>query len=238
MSIKRLFFDQTILKDKEVILSDEDIHYLVHVNRLHDQSFLHIFNATDGEWKAQLIQRSKRQYVIIPQEILRPSTEQKPIHFYCPLLKHEALNWLVEKATELGVTDFHFFISDHTVVNKANLERFQKIAKDAVQQSERFDMPNFHQPKSLKDYIHSWSDSYTYLVAYERTDRQRSNIQDFLSKPMDHFMIGPEGGFSKEEVELFYKKPFIECISLGNNILRAETAGIVLLGAFQALTKI
>ena len=138
---------------------------------------------------------------------------------------------LLEKITEIGVTEIIPIISQYTQQRKFNKEKAEQILIGASEQSGRLDVPKLHEVQVLEDFLNKYSYECKLIVADEDIKADKNNILSIQHSHKYAFLVGPEGGFSAVERELFKKYDFVESISLGKNILRSETAAIVLASA-------
>lgn len=230
----RLFVAASLKENERIFLTPRQSHYLLNVMRLTvGQNFL-IFNGEDGEFMAQISEIHKR----IVYLTIKTQTQQQPhpqtLNLLFAPLKGERLGFLIEKATELGVSDFIPIFTQHTVPSYINLERLEARAIEAVEQCERLIIPTVHESMNLEEMLNKWSPTEPLLVCEEREATQPLWEELKKEKNACSFLIGPEGGFSKEEKDLLKSKPFVRPVSLGSQILRAETAAIMSLCLFQA----
>lgn len=215
----RLYLTQGLNAGQIIELTKEQRHYLEKVLRFKSgQQFLG-FSETDGEWR---IIYEKPSYRCTEQT--RPPLPNTPSWLAFAPIKHDPMNFLIEKATELGVTDFQPILCERSNNHRFNIERLVKNTQEAAQQCERLDIPKIHHPLPLVDFLNKLPKDINWYAALERSDVGISNIQ----MPAG-FMIGPEGGWSTQERIMLEKH--VTPISLGKNILRAETAAIVCLSA-------
>lgn len=206
-----------------VVLSKEQSHYLINVLRLGKQDLVHIFNETLGEWQTTIKKVHKSQ---ISLHVLKQTriAEKTP---YCGLafapLKHDAMTFLIEKATELGITHLFPLQTHYSQTRRLPLERLQKNVQKASEQCERLDIPKIFNMQLFSTFLENWPCHQKLFVGLERSNSPLLK-EFFLKEPT--FLIGPEGGFSPEEIKLFDFYPFIQKISLGKRILKAETASL------------
>lgn len=200
-------------------MNKDQRHYLEKVLRFKQKEHFIGFNERDGEWK---IIFEKPQYRCISQ-IQEPVKTETCWLAFSPI-KHDPMNFLIEKATELGVTDLQPIICERTNNHRFNIERLTKNVIESSQQCERFDIPKVHKPLLLKDFLSTLSGEVHWYTALERSNMESIEVEFPVG-----FIIGPEGGWSMQE-QLMLKK-ITKSISLGKNILRAETAAIVCLSA-------
>lgn len=215
----RLYLTQSLKEGQIIELNKDQRHYLEKVLRFKQGDYFLGFNEKNGEWK---IVFHESQYCC--RELIRCAKKTETCWLAFSPIKHDPMSFLIEKATELGVTDLQPIICERTNSHRLNLERLEKNVMEAAQQCERFDLPKVHLPKQLKDFLNNLPNNVNWYAALER-----SALDSVKIKLPAGFIIGPEGGWSVQE-QLILKKHTTQ-ISLGNNILRAETAALVCLSA-------
>ena len=224
----RLFVSHP-LSEKEVIrLSESQTHYLLHVMRRQVGDTVSLFNGRDGEWTAVIQELTKKESRLSLTQKKRNQSPTEQI-ILCPaLIKKEPMDFVFQKATELGVSDIYPLITERTVVSKLNMERTQNLLIEAAEQCERLTVPTLHEPVKLSDLWQTLPQTVQPICLAERGEKQ---TPDFSGK-IYAFCIGPEGGWSPNELALFehHKTPFWH---LGDTILRAETAAIVSVACYR-----
>ncbi len=225
----RLCVTSSLAAEKAVTLDDKQIHYVLHVMRLSAGDSISLFNGRDGEWTAEIQTLTKKQGILIPTTQTKPQTTDKKV-ILCPaLIKKENMDFVLQKATELGVTDIWPIVTDRTVVRQLNRERAGALLREAAEQCERLTVPIIKEPQPLRQVL---------------ADLPRDIIPVFLSErgetsapiPPDKtvaFFVGPEGGFTPAEITLLATAPNSIFCHLGHTILRAETASIAILSCYQ-----
>lgn len=208
------------------ILSEPQSHYVQVVLRKKIGDSIKLFNETNGEWNATISQITKRAVTVNVENLIRQPIKLIERFLAFAPIKHDALGFLAEKITELGVTHVQPIITEYTQVHKFPAERFQKQMVDAAQQCERFDIPQLYPPKKLNLFLKEMPSHIKFYAALERTSRPEIELNK--TQPMG-FIIGPEGGFSPHEKNLLLNHSNLKPISLGSLILRAETASIACL---------
>lgn len=222
----RLYIKEPLVQNELLTLSEHHSHYLVNVMRLQAGDAIRFFNERDGEYKGVIIKAHKKKTEIEIAEKLSSPRLCKEIHLYLPPLKKQALSYAVEKATECGATHIHFIQTEYTDHTKINLERLKATAIEACEQCRRFDVPEIYDVMSLDKILSHWPDNQDlYLAAEDGRGSLLSTLPE--SKNIPALMIGPEGGFSEAEFEKLAAFPKTTFMSLGVNILRAETAAVV-----------
>lgn len=212
----RIYLNLQLSSGKIIELNKQQQHYLTKVLRFKEGDVFYAFNAAYGEWQ---IQYSKYGSQCLKQ--IKMPAKSPPLWLAFAPIKHDAFSFLIEKATELGVTNLQPLITDHANSHRINMERLEKQVIEAAQQCERLDIPVINSPIALNKFLANLPESINWYVAIERL---KSNDQ--ITKPCG-FIIGPEGGWSESEKLLLQQKA--KPISLGGNILRAETAALACL---------
>lgn len=218
-----------------ITLTPEQSHYLIKVLRLTTGSKINIFNQQAGEWTAEIIKPSNKTSVQVLEQIRKPHTCSFLQLCFAPL-KNDAMTYLIEKATELGVTHLQPVMTERCNSTRLNSERLQKNAVEASQQCERFDVPEVLPLQTLEKLLAHWNPEMSLIVCVERSNSQ--TIYDYLLREQSSnvaFLIGPEGGFSDSEQTLMQRYSFIKTVTLGPRILRAETAAVAALSCCQAI---
>jgi 16S rRNA (uracil1498-N3)-methyltransferase len=224
--LPRLYVTQPLSKDNHIPLSVEQAHYLKNVLRLKIGDQLRAFNGKDGEWLLTLTTLEKKSAeASATKQLTEQDDPKQKIHLYFAPIKKNRMDFLIEKAVELGVTDLHPIITERTEVRKLNTERIKAQIIEAAEQCERSDIPILHPITQLSVLLQNPSFDYTILAALERQDAPHLGM---VGTEIG-FMIGPEGGFSLEEIKILSNHPKIRAVSLGTRILRAETAALYIL---------
>ncbi len=220
MSNIRLFFSVALSVGMTGKLDKSQSHYLIKVMRVKENEFFSLFNK-NGEWEAKILKISKSvvEFKIIKQ--LRRKENSKELWLAFSPIKSNYQNFMIQKATELGVTKFLPIIFDRTVVRKINKERLEKIAIEASEQSNRINIPLIEEPQNLNNFLK------TNLMDLIFTDLN-SNIKKIdISKLTDNpicVIVGPEGDFSEAERKEILSFSSVQAIKINENILRSETA--------------
>jgi len=231
----------------EIQLCAEHAHYLTSVLRLAVGAEVYLFNAQSGEFRGEIAIAKKQTVVVKIGEQVRaahPPTQMILTLAFAPL-KKDRTDFLVEKASELGVHILQPIFTDHTQSERVNIERLQITAIEAAEQCDRLDAPRVKEAQKLSAYLSALpQDAIIFLAAESRAaapigEAFSELLRDSGSSPCTvrelHFIIGPEGGFSDREFEAFARMPPIRPVRLGPRLLRAETAAAAVLSAFQAV---
>lgn len=230
----RLYVSADCAAGASVVLPDNQAHYLKNVMRADIGASVRLFNGRDGEWHAHVEQIDKKKAVLTLQRQTRKQpAPRRFVHLLFAPIKKARMEWLIEKAVELGATDLHPVITHHTEVRDLNVMRTRAQIIEAAEQCERLDIPTLHDITALKAKLGSWPQDMPVLIGLERADAPA--LRDALPEngPLA-FLIGPEGGWSAEERAFPENLPFLKPVSLGPDILRAETAAAYVLVAAQS----
>lgn len=225
----RIYVDSFVgLAGECIELRDADYHHVINVTRHRVGDTIHIFNPRSGEWAARIESAHHKQgsNCVLLKPIKAPLEQIRSVHLAVGKIKPDTWGWLLEKATELGATHIHPLITEHTQhTQKWQAHKWQLLMKGAAQQCERLDVPSLGEPRYFQDFLKNLSHSTAWFAALERCDASHFNAR----QGDVGFIIGPEGGFSDYEKELLIKHPHVQAISLGEYILRSETAAIAAL---------
>lgn len=233
----RLYIPEPELaKGKKCLLSDGQAHYLRHVMRKVPGDRLRVFNGRDGEWLATVNELNKKNVLIEINEKLHEQQRNSDVWVFASPVKKEAFDLMVEKACELGAARFFPVICDHTVVHKVNHDRLQAIAIEAAEQSERLDVMSIESISSIKNALLSIDSQRNLIFCIERSMAPPlpDVVRQLTGKSLG-ILIGPEGGFSSQEIDCIETIDGVYSVSLGVRILRAETALISALACVQLL---
>lgn len=226
----RLFVQGGLATDTEVELDPKQAHYLLDVMRGRAGDRILLFNGVDGEWLATITAAERRRCQLKVTKQTRPQApENGPTLLFAPI-KRSRLEMLVEKATELGVSTLMPVRTRRSIVDKVNTERLRAIAIEAAEQCGRLSLPNIWELQTLEEVLKGWSRDCALYVADE-TGGGQPLLQVLEPARPAAFLIGPEGGFDPAELEWLGEHPAVVKVDLGPRILRAETAGMVVLAA-------
>ncbi|MHA7969886.1 16S rRNA (uracil(1498)-N(3))-methyltransferase [Rhizobium sp. CAU 1783] len=233
--MQRLYVEADLALGKGVEASPDQFNYLANVLRLAEGAEILAFNGRDGEWKAALAFPTRKKIVLMPVEQTRPQPGDCDLHFLFAPLKVGRMDYLVQKAVEMGAGILQPVMTQHVQGKISSLERLQANAVEAAEQCGVLAIPTVAAPKKLKDLLERWPASRRIIFCDE--DSETQNPLPALSRIEERhlaLLIGPEGGFSDEERELLRSLPFVTAIPLGPRILRADTAAVAALAVVQA----
>ena len=222
MSNIRLFFSATLSADMIDKLDKSQSHYLTKVMRVKENEVFSLFNK-NGEWEAKILGISKSIVEFKTIKQLRKKENTKELWLAFSPIKSNYQNFMIQKATELGVTKFLPIIFERTIVRKINKERLEKIVIEASEQSNRINVPIIEESQKLNNFLKTNSIDLIF------TDLNSNNNKIDKSKLTDRpvcIIIGPEGDFSEAEREKILSFSGVQAIKINENILRSETAVI------------
>ena len=224
MSNIRLFFSESLSLNLESKLDKSQSHYLTKVMRIKIGESFSLFN-NNGEWSAKINQISKGKVEFSVEEELRQKENIKDIWLAFSPIKSNYFNFMIQKATELGVTKFIPIIFDRTIVRKINKERLEKIIIEATEQSNRINVPRLEKPQNLVKFLKNNSGKIDLIFTDLNTSEKKLEINKKANKPLCA-IIGPEGDFSENERKQILNFEGVKPIKINENILRAETAAV------------
>lgn len=226
----RLFVEAALSEGAEIVLAPAQAHYLGTVMRRMAGAPLALFNGRDGEWRARVGAIRRERATAIVEERTRPQAPGPDLWLAFALLKRDATDLVAEKATELGAAALLPVISARTQSPRVNLARLAAIATEAAEQCERLTVPRIEPPRRLTELLGAWPCERGLFVALARAAAPPPPAAPARAA----LLVGPEGGFSAEELDALGRHPFVIPVSLGPRVLRAETASIVGLALLQA----
>lgn len=231
----RLFIDAPLTLEKSVVLDTPRSHYLCNVMRLQEGELLHCFNGKDGEFECRLSVAHKKESVLSVLKQTRKMMEVPDIWLLFAPVKKDCTDFIVEKAVELGVRKICPVITRYTINKEVRLERFVAQAVEAAEQCRRVEIPEILSPLSLEKLLSGW-DKRRKLFFMDETGNGLPALDIFRKNKgcAAAILVGPEGGFAAEELDMLRKTDFAEAVSLGPRILRAETAVAAALSIWQA----
>ena len=244
----RLLIDTPLSAGVALALDEGQARHVGTVLRLDTGASLRVFNARDGEWRAIIAEKGKRGMVVRVEDKLREPRAAPDLDLLFAPVKRHATDLIVEKATELGLRRIRPVITKRTIAETVRLDRLSAIAREAAEQTERFDAPEICEPVSLTKALDGWDAARPLIYADESGDEEGEawGGERGRAKPISEalagrsggalaLLIGPEGGFTPEERRMLRALPFVVPVSLGPRILRAETAVIAALAVLQSV---
>jgi len=221
MSNIRLFYSKSLSLNLNDKLDKSQSHYVSKVMRIKENEVFSLFN-NSGEWEAKILNITKSIVEFNVTKQLRQKENTKELWLAFSPIKSNYFNFMIQKATELGVTKFLPVIFERTIVRKINKERLEKVIIEAAEQSNRITVPSIEDPQKLKSFLNNDMDL---IFTDLNTANTKIDLKKVTTKPTC-VIIGPEGDFSEQERDEILKFNGVQPIKINENILRSETAVI------------
>jgi 16S rRNA (uracil1498-N3)-methyltransferase len=195
-----------------------------------------LFNGRDGEWNGRIAALGRNAGAVTLADNLRAQHAESDLWLVFAPVKRAPLEYLLEKATELGVGAFHPVITRHTVIERLNLDRWRVHVREAAEQSERLTVPEIAAPQALERILATWPSTRRLVLCDESGSAPpiAAALGSLAPAPLA-VLTGPEGGFAESELDALRKLPFVSAVGLGPRVLRSETAALAAVAVVQAL---
>ena len=239
--IPRLYVEQPLATGAIIATDERAHHYLRNVMRRSAGDALVLFNGRDGEFDAEIAAFDKRKAELKVTQLRRAQDSVPDLVLCFAPLKKDAIDFLIEKGTELGVAAFQPVITRRTVTTRLNLDRLRANAIEAAEQTERLSIPEIRAPLSFEALLAGWEPARHIILCAEAgpaapiADRLNALTRDVSHTNAWAIFCGPEGGFHVSELDRLRNLPFVTPVGLGPRILRADTAALTALAVFQAI---
>ena len=230
----RLHVHSPLTADAAVLPTLDQSRYLTQVMRLKLGDSLLVFNGRDGEWRCVISEILKKGVVLRAEEMVQPQAPGPDVDLLIAVVKKSALEFAVEKATELGARRVKPVVTQRTQVQHVRMDRLDAIAIEAAEQTGRLDVPMIDAPVKLADLLDGWEATRRLMFCDETGGAPVTGAVAEAGAGPWAILIGPEGGFSPEERDRLRALPFTTAVSLGPRILRADTAAVAALALWQA----
>jgi len=229
MSLKvRIYLDKKLNLGLDLILEKEDTHYLNNVMRLREGDNVFLFNSKDGEFKGEIVSFDKKKIKIRLNSKIENTNKPSKISLIFSLIKSSKLDYLIQKCTEIGVKSFVPVISQKSVAKNLNIKRTEKIIKESCEQSNQLILPVIHEVEKLEKKLKSFDkNSIIFFADINSSNNKIEAVHENNKNHEFYLLVGPEGDFSLKERDLLNSMSNCIPISLGQNILRSETAAVV-----------
>ena len=221
MSNIRLFYSKSLSLNLTDKLDKSQSNYVSKVMRIKENEVFSLFN-NSGEWEVKILNITKSIVEFNVTKQLRQKENTKELWLAFSPIKSNYFNFMIQKATELGVTKFLPIIFERTIVRKINKERLEKVIIEAAEQSNRITVPSIENPQKLKSFLNNDMDL---IFTDLNTANTKIDLTKLTTKPTC-VIIGPEGDFSEQEREEILKFNGVQSVKINENILRSETAVI------------
>lgn len=230
----RLYISQPLSAGAALAPTLDQSRYLIQVMRLKAGDALLVFNGIDGEWRCVVAEVLKKGVVLRAEEKVRDQVMPPDVHLLIATVKKSALEFAVEKATELGAARIGLTTTARTQPQHVRMDRLEAIAEESAEQTGRLDVPAVEAPRKLGELLDGWDASRRLMFCDETGGEPALRaLADAGGGPWA-ILIGPEGGFSPEERERLRGLSFTTAVSLGPRVLRADTAATTALALWQA----
>jgi 16S rRNA (uracil1498-N3)-methyltransferase len=220
-----------------IVVAPAQAHRLGNVLRLVPGDAIAAFNERDGEWLCELAEIGRRSARVAVRRQLRAPEPEPDLWLMFAPIKRTRLDWLVEKATELGAAALVPVMTERTQPERLNRDRLRALAIAAAEQSERLSVPDIAAPEPLDRVLAAWAPG-RLLVVCDESGGGMPIAEALAGLPPASpaaLLVGPEGGFTDRELDAFGKLPIVRRVGLGPRVLRAETAAVAALAVFQAI---
>ena len=233
--MQRLFVTSDIKAGLAIEADQDQFNYLANVLRMEDGAELLVFNGRDGEWKASVSFPSRKRIRLTPAEETRPQPAPSDLHYLFAPLKVGRLDYLVQKAVEMGAGLLQPVMTQHVQGKITSLDKVKANVIEAAEQCGILGIPDVAEPVKIADLLARWPRERRIIYCDEGDAGQ--NPLPLLAKVKEKhlaLLVGPEGGFSDEERALLRSLDFVTAIPLGPRILRADTAAVAAMAVIQA----
>jgi 16S rRNA (uracil1498-N3)-methyltransferase len=232
----RLFVEDDLTHGATIALTREHANYLLNVMRLKAGDGVLVFNGRDGEWRTRIETTGKRQANLALDGQTRKQTAGPDLHYLFAPLKRSRLDYMVQKATELGVARLQPVLTRHTVAERVNGERMRANVIEAAEQCGILRVPDVTPPERLDRVLAGWDASRRLIFCDEGAPIADpiAALRQVTPGPLA-VLIGPEGGFAPEEREILIALPYVVRLAMGPRIMRADTAAVAALTLVNAV---
>jgi 16S rRNA (uracil1498-N3)-methyltransferase len=233
--LQRLFVKSRLRPKAQIELEPAQAHYLIHVLRCKAGEAFLLFNGEDGEWRAEVAVLAKRNASLVVTEQTRPQSSGPDLHYLFAPLKRARLDYMAQKATELGASLLKPVLTRHTMAERVNTDRLLANAIEAAEQCGLMRVPAIAAPDALPRVLESWDPARILVFADEAapTASPLEALSAGAGRPLG-VLIGPEGGFAEAERAALLSQSFVLPISLGPRVMRADTAAVAALALVNA----
>ncbi len=238
--VPRLFVDDGLADGAPIELALAQSHYLRDVMRLGVGASVTLFNGRDGEWAAVVDAVAKRSVTLRATARKRPQTAEPDLWLCFAPVKKARIDFIAEKATELGASALRPVLTRHTMVERVNVERLRANAVEAAEQTGRLTVPVVEEPVTLAAMLATWPAGRRLMICDETgggapVAQALASLDETGRAAPWAVLIGPEGGFAREELDRISAVPGVLPVGLGPRILRADTAVVAALACWQAM---
>jgi 16S rRNA (uracil1498-N3)-methyltransferase len=232
----RLYVPAALASGAAVVLTDQQAHYLLHVMRLQKGATFRLFNGADGEWLAEIVATRKRDLTLRCDRRLRDPSPPPDVDYIFAPLKHARLDYVAQKATEMGAGRLRPVITRRTIAERINIDRLRSNVVEAAEQCNLVGLPEVLEPQPLETLLSRWDRPRRLVWCDEGSalGNPLAVLQRLQPGPLA-VLVGPEGGFTSDEQALLRAQDFVHAVSLGPRVIRADTAAVAALTLVQAV---
>lgn len=233
----RLYVQDDLASGARISLQPEQVHYLRNVMRRSAHDHVFVFNGRDGEWRADIAELGRKSGALSVVDRLREQRASRDLWLIFAPVKRVRLDFVAQKATELGVSVIQPVFTERTSVGRVNTERLRANAIEAAEQCWCLNVPDVREPLKLRDILSDWPSQRRLIMCDEDGGLPLPQALSAGEESVDQWavLVGPEGGFSAAERDELTNIPAVSRVSLGPRILRADTAAVAVLSVWQAL---
>lgn len=235
-SLPRLYVEADFRAGAALDCTPSQANYLGNVLRLGVGDDVLVFNGRDGEWLAEITAAKRGAVALTAREQVRPQSDGPDVHYLFAPLKKARLDYMVQKATEMGAAALRPVMTRRTNAERVNIERMRANAVEAAEQCGILRLPEVFEPEKLADVMRGW-DAGRALIFADEAAPVASPLDALRAAPQGPLalLIGPEGGFDPAEREMLLRLPFVHAVSLGPRVMRADTAAVAALALLNAV---
>jgi 16S rRNA (uracil1498-N3)-methyltransferase len=233
---QRLFVKLPLIARADIVLEPAQAHYLINVLRCKTGDEVLLFNGRDGEWRGALSAATKKRAAVVIEEQTRPQSEGPDLHYLFAPLKRARVDYMAQKATEMGASLLQPVLTRRTVTERVNTSRLFANAVEAAEQCGILRVPDVAAPEKLPRLLECWDGTRLLVFADEAASvaSPLAALEGERERPLA-VLIGPEGGFEAGERALLLEQPYVLPISLGPRLMRADTAAVAALALVNAV---
>jgi len=236
----RIFVSKSISSNLIIYVKDKQHHFLKNVMRIKINDEINVFDGISGEWNSKVISISRENTALRVIENIKKMQSSSDLWLIFAPIKQNRMSIAIQKATEIGVSKIIPCFTEYTNFKKINLKNLYQNAIEASEQSQRLDIPNIEKEVDLKSLLQNWPKDRKLIYCDEKNTDKKSIIETItpLKNTANKWsvLIGPEGGFSETEQDLILKNNNVVSVSLGNTVLRSDTAITVALFCIKQIT--
>ena len=231
----RMYFPVSLSENAQLCTDEKQSNYLANVLRMKIGDKINVFDGKTGEYESEIVEIAKKKCILSVVKKIKEIKLSSDVWLLFSPLKKDCTDMVIQKATELGVSKILPIITQRTNSEKVRIERFKAQSIEAAEQCRRTDIPEICKPQKLGDVLQNWPNDRTLFFLNENGSGKNilQKMQEFSDKAA--ILIGPEGGFTEDEMKKVLENQKVCDIFLGDRILRAETAAIAALSCWQAI---